>query len=234
MRNEITDAPGWLAPESNRIIVEHVHNTVPKNGVVLELGSMFGATTQIMSKNINSTSHIFVIDWWKDIPLRLINQMKSLVMNREHENFFDQLISQAEEETYKRKIDKSTLEWWKEQEPEGQKYITGDTFYDWWKYFTKDLHNITHFRDNVTNVPTDKIPEVDLIIQDAQHHYEGVLAELKYWWPKLKPGGTLILDDYRKEWSGVIRAADEFFSTNKYMTKVPTTSHLLIVKKENK
>ena len=203
----MTDAPGWLSPEANRIIIEHVYSTVPENGVVLELGSMFGATTQIISRHINPTSRIFVIDWWKNIPLREIYKMKHI--HKEHRNFFDQLISQAKEET-----------------------ITGDTFYDWWKYFTKDLHNVTHFRDNVTNVPTDKIPEVDLIIQDAQHHYEGVLAELKYWWPKLKPGGTLILDDYNKRsWPGVIRATDEFFSTNKYMTKVPTTSHLLIVKK---
>ena len=75
------------------------------------------------------------------------------------------------------------------------------------------------------------IPDVDLIIQDAQHYYEGVLEELEYWWPKLKPGGTLIIDDYnRHAWPDVVEAAEEFFSKTWYGTKVPTDSKLLIVK----
>lgn len=212
----MTNAPGWLQSrsggEANRIIIEHIYSTVPKNGVVLELGSMFGATTQIISKHINSSAHLFVIDAWGPVPISELIKLKNHSI-KEHIKIIDQII-----ETGVKKYDNH--------------YLPADVFYDWWKFFTKDLKNVTHFRDDVLKVRRQNIPDVDLIIQDAQHHYEGVLAELKYWWPKLKPGGTLIMDDYNwKAFPGVIQAAEEFFSNNRYETKVPTPSHLLIVKK---
>lgn len=212
----MTNAPGWLSSraggEPNRIIIEHIYDTVPKNGIVLELGSMFGATTQIISEHINSSAHLFVIDAWGPVPISELVKLKNH-SNKEHKKIIDQIIDTGVKKEYNH-------------------YLPADTFYDWWKFFTKDLKNVTHFRDDVLKVKRRNIPEVDLIIQDAQHHYEGVLAELKYWWPKLKPNGTLIIDDYNwKAFPGVVQAAEEFFSNNRYATKVPTTSHLLIVKK---
>ena len=76
------------------------------------------------------------------------------------------------------------------------------------------------------------LPQFDLIIQDAQHTYEGILEELEYWWPKLKSKGILIIDDYNNDlYPGLVQATKEFFAKNEYATKIPTDSFLLIVTK---
>ena len=41
---------------------------------------------------------------------------------------------------------------------------------------------------------------------DAGHEYEHVTADLKAWWPVLKPGGMMFGDDYHLQWIGVVRA----------------------------
>lgn len=50
---------------------------------------------------------------------------------------------------------------------------------------------------------------VDFILIDGAHTYEGVKADLKAWWPKLRDGGTMAGDDFR--WKGVRQAVTEFF-----------------------
>jgi len=54
----------------------------------------------------------------------------------------------------------------------------------------------------------------DWVYLDAAHTYEAVTADLAAIWPKLKPGGVLLGDDYyvRKDGSdnGTKRAIDEF------------------------
>jgi len=50
---------------------------------------------------------------------------------------------------------------------------------------------------------------LDFICIDAAHDYTNVLADLKAWWPKLRPGGMMIGDDFNKE--GVRKAVEEFF-----------------------
>jgi hypothetical protein len=52
---------------------------------------------------------------------------------------------------------------------------------------------------------------VDFCYVDALHTYEGVMADLEAWWPKIKPGALFGGDDYTKGWPGVIRAVQEFF-----------------------
>lgn len=50
---------------------------------------------------------------------------------------------------------------------------------------------------------------VDFILIDGSHEYEDVLADLRAWYPKLKPDGVIAGDDWRRE--GVNRAVKEFF-----------------------
>jgi predicted O-methyltransferase YrrM len=54
----------------------------------------------------------------------------------------------------------------------------------------------------------------DVIHLDAAHEYAPVLADIKAWWPLLKPGGLFIGDDYNTNggWPGVRQAFDEFFA----------------------
>ncbi|HVC60345.1 MAG TPA: class I SAM-dependent methyltransferase [Acetobacteraceae bacterium] len=44
---------------------------------------------------------------------------------------------------------------------------------------------------------------------DAAHDYQSVLADLEHWWTLLRPGGTLIADDYAA-WPTVTQAVDHF------------------------
>lgn len=49
---------------------------------------------------------------------------------------------------------------------------------------------------------------LDLIYLDASHEYGDVMDDLRGWWPKVKPGGFLIGDDY--SWADVAQAALDF------------------------
>lgn len=51
---------------------------------------------------------------------------------------------------------------------------------------------------------------VDLVHIDASHEYEDCLADIKMWWPRLRPGGVLLGDDFSPGWPGVIQAVEEF------------------------
>jgi predicted O-methyltransferase YrrM len=56
--------------------------------------------------------------------------------------------------------------------------------------------------------------EVDMLHIDAAHDKDGVLSDLKKWWPLLRHGGILIGDDYfarGNPWPDVKAAFDEFF-----------------------
>lgn len=52
------------------------------------------------------------------------------------------------------------------------------------------------------------IPNVsqDLIFIDANHSYETTLADIRNYWPKLKPGGVLLGHDYASHFIGVVQA----------------------------
>jgi predicted O-methyltransferase YrrM len=48
---------------------------------------------------------------------------------------------------------------------------------------------------------------LDFVLIDASHEYEDVLADIRAWLPKIKPGGMLAGDDIG--WTGVNRAVKE-------------------------
>jgi len=55
----------------------------------------------------------------------------------------------------------------------------------------------------------------DFVFIDADHHYEAVVADLRAWWPKVRPGGWFGGHDYRSRLDrkgphGVSKAVDEF------------------------
>jgi cephalosporin hydroxylase len=55
---------------------------------------------------------------------------------------------------------------------------------------------------------------VTLVMLDANHEYGHVLADLRAWWPKVKPYGWMCGHDVSKE--GVSRALGEFFGVGRY------------------
>jgi len=58
---------------------------------------------------------------------------------------------------------------------------------------------------------------LDFVLIDAAHDYENVIADLRSWWPKLKPGGVMAGDDFR--WGGVNKAYKEFFGSYEEINK---------------
>lgn len=55
----------------------------------------------------------------------------------------------------------------------------------------------------------------DFIYIDGLHTYEAVRDDIAGWYPKIKDGGVIAGHDYSaKDWPGVVRAVDEFVTTN--------------------
>lgn len=55
---------------------------------------------------------------------------------------------------------------------------------------------------------------LDFVYIDALHDYESVKADIKAFYPKVKPGGIIAGHDYHKEdWPGVVQAVDEFIKS---------------------
>ena len=63
--------------------------------------------------------------------------------------------------------------------------------------------------------------QADAIYIDGSHEYDAVLADLRAYWPLLKPGGGVCFgDDYCAEWPGVRAAVDEFAALNELKLEV--------------
>lgn len=85
--------------------------------------------------------------------------------------------------------------------------------------FTKNIKAMGH-DDVVAPLPISSVQgadvlgsygcAADVIYIDASHEHAAVLADLAAYWPLLKPGGTMVGDDYTACWSGVISAVNEF------------------------
>ncbi len=52
---------------------------------------------------------------------------------------------------------------------------------------------------------------LDLVMVDTPHDYPTVIADLRAWLPKVKPGGIIAGHDYCPKWPGVARALHEMF-----------------------
>lgn len=87
------------------------------------------------------------------------------------------------------------------------------------------LANVLHERlaDRVLPLPLDSVNaaelmrlrgvSADVIHLDAGHEEASVAADLRAWWPVLRPGGLFVADDYDRlggQFPGVMRAVDAF------------------------
>lgn len=57
---------------------------------------------------------------------------------------------------------------------------------------------------------------VDCIFIDGDHTFRGVREDIRSWYPKVKPGGFLLFDDYSFNFLGLVHAVDGFVDTNKF------------------
>ena len=74
----------------------------------------------------------------------------------------------------------------------------------------------TWFRQPSTTITIEQIPNenLDAVFIDADHSYEAVKNDLKFWWKKVRKGGWLLGDDYSSCHPGTTKAVDEFASMN--------------------
>jgi predicted O-methyltransferase YrrM len=68
----------------------------------------------------------------------------------------------------------------------------------------------------------------DLVMIDAAHDYDSVMADIAAWWPKVKPGGMLAGDDYH--WPDVARAVAASFGDRAEVIGKADRQHWRIVK----
>ena len=70
---------------------------------------------------------------------------------------------------------------------------------------------VTFVEGKVEDTIPREVPELVALLRLDTDWYESTLHELTHLWPRLAPGGILIIDDYG-HWEGARRAVDEFFS----------------------
>lgn len=76
------------------------------------------------------------------------------------------------------------------------------------------LDQINYIEGKVEDtLPTTTLEKIALLRLDTDW-YESTRCELEHLYPKLVPGGVLIIDDYG-HWEGCRRAVDEYFAENK-------------------
>lgn len=201
--------PGWNNTHILEVLGRYA-SEVPENGHILELGALFGRSTYVLGHNKKPSVKLTTIDIW---PTLLMEDFIT-------EKYHDGLAGKEEFALILERI---------KQDPER---LEGEDFYELWKEFNKDIPNLHGIRasTNLYNVP---FPIVDIIFHDAGHSYEDVYNDLIHWFPKLKPGGVVILDDYEIiQFPGVIQAVDQFAAENNLQTEMVTNRNILLRRKQ--
>jgi predicted O-methyltransferase YrrM len=196
--------PGWNGPEILEIIGNYSSN-VPSNGNILELGALFGRTTAVIGNCKPAEAHLYTIDIWPVVSGEHIIEILK----------HDGKIGNVEKELLMRLVDKTVNK------------LSGDDFHLAWKIFTSHINNLHGIR-SLTNISTTEFPSFDLIIHDAAHDYEHVYEDLTNWFPKLKPGCVMLIDDYEPNWPGVIQAVDQYVLENNLTTEMVTNRNILL------
>jgi predicted O-methyltransferase YrrM len=95
--------------------------------------------------------------------------------------------------------------------------------------FEQFCRNIQHYRQQITvhrglaMEVKDRVPAVDLLFIDGDHSYEGALADLSGFVPKIRPGGILLLHDYTYE---TVKAAVRDYFKDRPLTDLGATHSL--------
>ena len=105
-----------------------------------------------------------------------------------------------------------TIDTWKGSEEHYEDYYDDITTEGLYNEFLK---NIEPVKDLVAPIRMSSIEaaalfednSLDLVVLDGDHSYEGLSADIRAWWPKVKLGGILAGDDYNEEyWPSVCSA----------------------------
>lgn len=193
--------PGWANKDILNALGVH-SSQIEDNGVILEIGGLFGRSTYMIGHSKKPSVKLITIDNWP-----------TMINSTFHDGRCgaDQLI-----------LLNSKIE---------NDFIEGADFFKLWKEFTKDIENNIGMRIPAES-PNIDFPMIDFIYHDAGHEYEEVYSDLVHWFPKLKQNGILIVDDYDPaSFPGVIQAVDQFATEHNLQTQMITNRNILLRRK---
>jgi len=94
---------------------------------------------------------------------------------------------------------------------------------------TTGYPNLRFVEGKVEDTLPGQAPETIAILRLDTDWYASTKVELEHLWPRLSPGGVLIIDDYG-EWAGQKQAVDEFFKDKPapFMHRLDYTGRLIL------
>ena len=80
----------------------------------------------------------------------------------------------------------------------------------------------TWFRQPSVSIGADQIPDesLDAVFIDADHSYTAVMADLEFWWKKVRPGGWILGDDYDSCFPSTTAAVNDFAKKKGIETRI--------------
>ena len=196
--------PGWGNKEILSVLGKYA-SAVNENGTILEIGGLFGRSTHTLGLCKKESVKLITVDIWP-------------TMDIDTSKVHDGLGGVRELLLLNSKITPTRIE--------------TDAFYDLWKEYTKDVLNLEGIKAH-SNINNDTFPMFDLIYHDAGHTFFDVFRDLNHWFPKLKPDGVIIIDDYEiKTFPGVMGAVDLFLKVNPDLISEMVTSRNILLRRK--
>ena len=86
---------------------------------------------------------------------------------------------------------------------------------------------VTYVKGKVEDTIPASAPEQIAILRLDTDWYESTRHELEHLYPRLSPGGALIVDDYGY-WAGAKKAVDEYFKESIFFSRIDNTGRVAI------
>lgn len=87
--------------------------------------------------------------------------------------------------------------------------------------------DITYVKGKVEDTLPATAPSQIALLRLDTDWYESTRHELEHLYPRLSPGGVLIIDDYGY-WSGARKAVDEYFRESLFLSRIDNTGRIAI------
>lgn len=76
--------------------------------------------------------------------------------------------------------------------------------------------------------------QYDLVLIDGDHSYRGVTGDFERFWPLVRPGGFLLIDDYGSpSWSSVTKFVDELSDDDNFEEEVELFARTALIQRSN-
>jgi O-methyltransferase len=86
---------------------------------------------------------------------------------------------------------------------------------------------INYIKGKVEDTLPEAAPQQIAVLRLDTDWYESTRHELEHLYPRLSPGGVLIIDDYGY-WSGARKAADEYLRDSLFLSRIDNTGRIAI------